>query len=99
MPSHLPFHELFHFLTLVTTALGPSLPKGGADAGAGLLPGHNLPACLGGQKPQLEGFCQIYSLEKQCDVLHHQAITTGSGQGHSCNLSDQAQLVQGGAYI
>ena len=78
MPSHLPFHELFHFLTLVTTALGPSLPKGGADAGAGLLPGHNLPTCLGGHKPQLEGLCQIYSLGQQRDVLHHQAITTGS---------------------
>ena len=78
MPSHLPFHELLHFLTLVTTVPGPSLPKGGADAGAGLLPGHNLPTCLGGQKVQLEGLFQFYSLEQQRDVLHHQAITTGS---------------------
>ena len=69
MPSHLPFHELLHFLTLVTTVPGPSLPKGGADAGAGLLPGHNLPTCLGGQKAQLEGLCQSSSLKQQRDVL------------------------------
>ena len=51
MPLHLHFPELLHFLTLVTKVPGPSLPKGGADAGAGLLPGHILPTCLGGQRP------------------------------------------------
>ena len=61
MPSHLHFHELLHFLILVTTVPGPSLPKVGADAGAGL-PRHNLPTYLGGQRPQLDGLCQIYSL-------------------------------------
>ena len=54
-PSHLHFHELLHFLTLVTKVPGPSLPKRGTDAGAGLLPRHNLPICLGGQRPQPEG--------------------------------------------
>ena len=78
MPSHLHFHELLHFLTLVTTVPGPSLPKGGADAGAGLLPRHNLPSCLGGQRPQLEGLCQIYSLRQQRHGLHHKEMTTGS---------------------
>ena len=78
MPLHLHFPELLHFLTLVTKVPGPSLPKGGADAGAGLLPVHNLPICLGGQRHQLEGLCQIHSLRQQRHVLHHQAINTAS---------------------
>ena len=77
-PLNLHFHELLHFLTLVITVVGPSLPKGGADAGAGLLPVYNVAICLGGQRHQLEGLCQIHSLRQKRHVLHHQAINTGS---------------------
>ena len=78
MPLHLHFHELLHFLTLVTKVPGPSQPKGHVDAGAGLLPGNNLPTCLGGHRTQLDGLCEIYPLGQQEDGVHYKAITTGS---------------------
>ena len=95
MPSHLPFHELLHFFTLVTTAPGPSLPEGGTEYW-----------CWTSSQVQLTYMCRWAETSAGRSLPNlltrttaRCAIPPGNNHWISCKLSDQAHLLQGGVYV